>query len=279
MTNTSTRNALHIVVAILAVCLIQFSHARLLDLVPEKISDHFSSRLVPPPNLAKALSLGFDRVLADYYWLIFTQYYGDSRVGADKFHYAPAYLNLILTLDPHFKRAYWFAAFVLAGDMASQSKHEHNFATMKKNLSQAKDILDEGIKANPQDWTIPWIAGFSQYLFAKDYKLAGYYYKMGSKKPGAPDWLGRFASIMESGAAKDIFQDAKTWAITYSESKDSSVKEHARGELQRIWSRLYYMGLDKKMDYMVTQAKSHLELFGADLLPRAAVEEDLREDR
>ena len=239
--------------------------------MPRATSELLSRRFIPKPDLARALSLGFDRILSDYYWLVFAQYYGDKDAGIDKFRYAPDYLRLIVSLDPHFIRPYWFTAFVLAGDMATQARMDNDRQQSKKCLDESKALLDDGIRQNPNDWTLPYIAGFSQYLFAKDDKCAAHYYKIAAKVPGAPAFLPKMARIMESGVALRVNVEARTWTLAYLMSNDREVKNRARRELQIIWSQIYYLAVDAKLDNIVERALSRLKDLDVTLLPQSSL--------
>lgn len=109
----------------------------------------------PPPDsdisFAEIPSFGFDRLKADLLWISFILYIGDieqrSKLGLAE---APSRLTSIIDADPTLMPPYWFAAFTLGGDL--------------KNPGAAATILDRGIRANPQNWYLYYIAGFNQYL-------------------------------------------------------------------------------------------------------------------
>ncbi|MCX6552381.1 MAG: hypothetical protein NTY02_15490, partial [Acidobacteria bacterium] len=63
------------------------------------------------------ITLGFDAILADLYWIRAIQHYGDLRLskGQEKrFELLYPLLDLTTTLDPHFIVAYRFGAIFLA---------------------------------------------------------------------------------------------------------------------------------------------------------------------
>ncbi len=127
--------------------------------------------------------MGYDQVLADCYWLSFIQYIGDSEGRSyDRYALAEQYIDLITELDPKLVQAYWFAAFVIGSD-ANQPQ-------------VAARIIDRGIQSNPNNWTLPFIAGINQYLYAHDDVAAAKYYKMAARFPDAPKWLSRQAEIL-----------------------------------------------------------------------------------
>jgi hypothetical protein len=243
-------------------------HCRVMQLLPSYGSDYHNRRLILQPQLARAFSLGFNRLLSDIFWLMFAQYYGDqSACKQEKYRYAADYLRLIVELDPHFIRPYWYAAFTLAGDKLDNCRKTGDRAGAIVALSEAQQLLDAGIRSNPDDWTLPYIAGFSQYIFARNDRSAAHYCRIAARVPGAPPWLNKLAVIMDSGVASRTRINAQTWQLTYYCSQDASVREHARKQLQIIWSQVYYMAKASHLDNIVRRALSRLKDFEVTLLP------------
>lgn len=181
------------------------------------------SKLVLPPAVAmRALSLGYNELLADLYWLAFVQYVGDvSRRQLDQSSESEAFLNLITGLDPTFVKAYYFASFIVGGDLRLPHR--------------ASIIIDRGIEANESNWYLPFIGGINQYLNAGDEVKAASFYRLAASYPNAPDWLNRQASILEAKIPSSIKQ-INTWNNTYESARDGAVKARARAELVAMWS-------------------------------------------
>ena len=189
--------------------------------------------LVPSYSSVRLVSFGFDKLLADLYWLSFISYYGDG-VARQKDHYmlADKYLDLITSLDPQFVQPYWFVAFTVGSD--------------QKNPARADELLKRGIDANQNNWYIPYIAGFNQYMFAKNELKAAKYYRMASKFPDAPDWLGRQAKILEAKIPSTI-KEINIWNNVYSSVKEVGLKERAREKLLRLWIQVYKRAPSEKI--------------------------------
>jgi len=173
----------------------------------------------------KMLSLGFDNLLADFYWLGFVQYVGDTSARQkDRYADAEKYVDLIVTLDPKIVQVYYFAAFIIG----SEQKQPHI----------AAQIIDRGIAANQENWYLPFIAGINQYLYAHNDVLAAKYYRMAARFPEAPKWLGRQADVMEA-KIPSVIKEVNVWDRIYYSSKDILVKERARGKLASLWLTIY----------------------------------------
>jgi hypothetical protein len=170
-------------------------------------------------------TLGYDRLLADYYWLAFISYIGDSRARElDNYSQADRYLDIVTRLDCHFIEAYWFCAFTVGADEG------------KPDLAQK--IIDRGIAANASDWTLPFIGGFNQYLFAGNDKVAARYYRMAARFPHAPAWLSHQAAILERGIPR-IYKQISTWENIYNAQESPLVRQKARETLASLWLSLY----------------------------------------
>lgn len=213
-----------------------------------------SQRKLPSPQTVRLLSLGFDRVVADLYWLLFIQYYGDPK-AADKHRYllAPAYLDLIIKLDPHFIQPYWFASFILGQEL--------------KLVKESEELLDYGIKENPNSWTLPYIAGFNQYLYRDNEKRAAAYYRLGAACPEAPPWLGQQVKILESNVPR-LVKTTQVWWQIYKSNDDPMLKDKARTKLIELFSEIYWTAPTKPIK---DTAIMRLQSLDAQLLPMKTV--------
>lgn len=253
---SNKRNKSTAILIVLMVIVASIMHQAQASVLKELQSDNydqfFNKRFIPEAVFSKSFSGGFDRLIADIYWLIFIQYYGDSRCRDDHFRHAPDYIELVVHMDPHFIRPYWFASFVLSEDL--------------KQVERADDILREGIKNNPNDWSIPYIAGFNQYLYADNPKKAAYYYRIAGKVPGAPSWLNAQARILELDIPSYL-KKVRTW-LRILKQGDAMVKGKALQNLTILWSKMYWAA---PTDIMRKNIKEKLEQYQLPLLPKEKV--------
>lgn len=248
MSNQKRHTLLSVIVIFIAAVSAQIAHVQLLEGLETGTDPFHRRKFIPQPIVSKAFSMGFDRLIADIYWLIFIQYYGDPKCIKENFRYAPEYLSLVVSMDPHFIRPYWFASFVLASDLGQQQK--------------ADDILAQGMKDNPDDWSIPYIAGFNQYLYLNNEKKAAEYYRMAAKVPGAPSWLSEQAHILDLNIPSYV-KKVRTW-LRILKQGDAMVKEKALQNLTVLWSQMYWVAPTETMKKNI---KGKLEQYGLPLLP------------
>lgn len=143
--------------------------------------------------LAKRLALGFDNLAADVYWMRAVVYFGGQRLGTQK-NYDQLFplLDLVTSLDPHFRVAYRFGAIFLA----------EPFPGGAGRPDLAMQLLQKGIAADPRRWEYLQDIGFIHYFSGRDFIRAAEWFKRASDVPGAPEWLSPLAAttLAEGGS-------------------------------------------------------------------------------
>lgn len=252
---TTTKSAAGRLLAFLGICywallgvIILGSHSQVATLMAASDNPHGDKQFLPRYDLIKIFSLGNERLLADYYWLVFIQYFGDTAERKkDKYKHAYDYLDLITKLDPGFMQAYWLAAFAIGAEA--------------KQPDEAAKIIDRGILVLKDNWQIYFAAGANQYLFKHDTERAAYYYGLASKLPGAPPWLANQAELMRAKIPA-IIKEIRMWTNIYESGQGTVVKETARYKLVYLWTLVYKNSPTKEVKDL---AKLHLEKLGAKL--------------
>ena len=110
---------------------------------------------------ATKLSLGFKNLLADVYWIRSVVYYGGNKGKVDgKPNYDLLYplLDLVTSLDPHFRIAYRFGAIFLA----------EPYPGGPGRPDQAMQLLQRGIEQDSGRWSDYYDIGFIYYWWLKD---------------------------------------------------------------------------------------------------------------
>lgn len=141
----------------------------------------------------KGYALGFEGLMADWYWMRSLQYIGNKIVNAreetinidDLRNLNPRLLYPLLDnatdLDPHFIAVYSYGAVVLpAIDPAKAIK-----------------ITEKGIANNPNEWRLYQYLGYI-YWKLKIYDKAAETYERGSQVPGAAPFMRLMAASMKN---------------------------------------------------------------------------------
>lgn len=191
----------------------------------KRLHDRAGNSFVPSAQAVSLVALGYDQLVADFYWLAFVSYVGDSAARAeDHYRLADKYLDLVTGLDPRFTQPYWFCAFTVGSD--------------QNRPLRANEILERGIRANQNNWYLPYIAGINLYLFAHDEVGASKYYQAASKFPDAPKWLARQSEILAARIPSSI-KEINTWDAIYRTEKAPLIRTRAKERLIHLWSRVY----------------------------------------
>jgi tetratricopeptide (TPR) repeat protein len=180
---------------------------------------------------AKRLSLAFNGLAADWYWMRSLQYVGrkvmkyeETQTGQNglddldalDLRQLPPLLRIATTLDPHFMAPYEYGAMILP----------------TFNRAEAIALLQDGIAQNPEAWRLYQHLGYI-YWQSQDYSKASETYGAGAKLPGAPRWMAEMSArtAAEGGsrrAAREMYQHL------YDESNDAQVKELLLRRLMQV---------------------------------------------
>ncbi len=153
------------------------AHARL-DASPRKDTS-FDKEVMPSTEASKLISLGYENVVADYYWLRAISHFGDRRMHAHEYPNLLGLLELVLALDPKFSAGYFFAGSVLN--------------TSGDHLEDAMRLLKQGLVERPDNWRINYILGFNYYMYYRDFEKAAKLFAEAARHSEAPPVLGKLA--------------------------------------------------------------------------------------
>jgi len=171
---------------------------------------------------AKRLSIAFNGLAADWYWMRALQYVGRKALhfqdthpgqlslndlGNLNLHVLPPLLRVSTNLDPQFMAPYEYGAMILP----------------TFNNDEAIALLTYGIEQNPDQWQLYQHLGYV-YWQRKDYQKSGELYATGGNLSGAPGWMSEMGARMLAeggsvGAARQMYQHL------YEESNDDQVKQ------------------------------------------------------
>jgi len=184
-------------------------------------------RLYLTSNTAKRMSLGFNGLAADWYWMRSLQYVGRKIInhpediqlddlGPLNLKLLAPLLDTATTLDPNFMEPYEYAAVVLPA----------------VNVEDAIRITKKGIAANPGAWNLYQHLGYI-YWQQQDFKTAGEVYSQGAKLPGAPSWMEAMKARMAfQGGSRNTAREI--YLRMYEQAGDDQVRNMARLRLMQL---------------------------------------------
>lgn len=162
---------------------------------------------------ASKLSLGFTSLAADVYWMRAVVYYGSKRrTGGARPNYDLLYplLDLVTSLDPHFRVAYRFGAIFLT----------EAYPSGPGRPDLAMQLLQRGIDRDGGHWSYYHDAGFIYYWWLKDPQHAAEWFAKAGDRPGAPEWLKPLAAVTlaEGGnreSSRQLFRELQNSDVEY----------------------------------------------------------------
>jgi tetratricopeptide (TPR) repeat protein len=175
-------------------------------------------RLYMTGKTVKRMSLGFNGLVADWYWMRSLQYVGRKFMNHEgdiqindlrAFDMRLLYplLDTATTLDPQFMAAYSYGAIVLPAI----------------NEEDAIKFIHKGIENNPGAWRLYQHLGYI-YWKRGDYKKAGETYEAGAKIADAPHWMREMSARMAAeGGSHQMAREIYTHL--FEQTEDKNLKE------------------------------------------------------
>lgn len=176
----------------------------------------------PSGKFIEQLSLEYRGIVADFLWLQTIQYYGAHMMTDREVVYLYRLFDVITKLNPQFMQCYVFGATLITYD--------------QKNPELGMKLLDKGLINMPDAWQIPFIKGFLNYVYLRNYQSAYTWFKFAASKPDAPDHCMKFAasSISKKG---DYITAMQLWSNIYSEADNKYNQERAVDNILNLISR------------------------------------------
>jgi len=221
-----------LIVVLIAGLGVSASLSRWLDAHRTDQANQFAeSQLYLSGPAARRLTLAFNGLAADWYWMHSLQYVGRKIVNYQDNHnnqfvlsdlasldlpLLSGLLDVATTLDPQFIPVYEYGAVILP----------------EVNPDQAIALLNKGIAANPSSWRLHQHLGYI-YWQRREYAKASEIYAAGAQLPGAPAWMTAMSARLKADAgsrdaAREMYQRlAET-------SDDNTVKEMVAAHLMRL---------------------------------------------
>ena len=141
----------------------------------------------------KRLTLDFDALAADVYWIRAVQHFGGDRRKDPRLRKYELLLPLLehtTTLDPYFSIAYRFGAIFLS----------EKYPGGAGRPDQAIGLLKKGIAAQPGKWQYYHDIAFVYYWHLRDFEAAALWFQRAGELPNSANWLKPLAAGMLSAS-------------------------------------------------------------------------------
>ena len=213
------------------------------------------------PGVMKKLSLEYAPLMGAIYWTRAVQYYGQKHhLGDQNLELLWPLLDISSTLDPNLIVAYRFGATFLS-DAPPRGAGEPE---------KAVELLERGIKANPEYWRFYQDLGDVYYFDEKNYLKASQAFEEGSRNPAARPWMKTMAAKIaaEGGSLETSYA---LWLDVYQTSTNKDMRKNAEDHLRLVQAEMDIREINKTADAYEKGTKHRAtrisELVQAGLLP------------
>lgn len=166
---------------VVAVCCTGWAHARL----PHTTRADLGEAFVPSPRAADVAALGFDALVADYYWLQAVQVAGGNQtIDEPTASHLGKLVDVVTTLNPHVGHPYRFAAVWLT--------HTED------QVHEANRLLERSLVYHPDDWRNYFYLGFNLFFYLNEFGPAADVLERSAALPGSPAYLPRLVARLKS---------------------------------------------------------------------------------
>ena len=190
------------------------------------------------PGVMKKLSLEYAPLVGAIYWTRAVQYYGQKHhLGDQNLELLWPLLDISSTLDPNLIVAYRFGATFLS-DAPPRGAGEPE---------KAVELLERGIKANPEFWRFYQDLGDVYYFDEKNYLKASQAFEEGSRNPAALAWMKTMAAKIaaEGGSLETSYA---LWLDVYQTSTNKDMRKNAEDHLRLVQAEMDIREINKTAD-------------------------------
>jgi hypothetical protein len=185
--------------------------------------------------MLKIMSLEYAPLMADLYWTRVVQYYGNKQQqGESRIELLWPLLDVTTTLDANLIVAYRFGSMFLS-EPSPRGAGRPDLGVQ---------LIERGIRENPEYWRFYEDLGFIYYFDLKDYQKAADAFLEGSRRPGAMIWMKTFAArISAEGENREL--SAMLWSEVYNSTTNKNIRTNALTHLHLLRAEADCEQLDK----------------------------------
>lgn len=191
---------------------------------------------LPNQKLLMHFTAGMNSIVADLLWLRCVQYTGVEIKESHNFAWLKQMLNTIVKMDPHFADVYRYGGIFLA--------------SIKADDSAGLDLLQRGIVARPDVWSLPYEAAMIFLLNRRDEpgsrRVAAYYLAMAVASGKAPKFVADVASTLQGEYNLDDIE-SEMWT-NLEGSDDQMLRDLAARKQQELQIRKNLRTLDDNVE-------------------------------
>lgn len=145
--------------------------------------------VLPDGPTLRVLSLGFERLVADLFWLRTVYYLGDPASESAGYPAAPRLAELVTDIDPYFTSVYALMSGVLS--------------VLRQAPEESYRLLEKGLRYNDHYWKLHFLQGFTLFFDMREYRRAAEHMTAAYER-GGPRYLALLATrLYAAGGAPE----------------------------------------------------------------------------
>jgi hypothetical protein len=221
---------------------------------------------LPAPEVAKVVSLGFNALAADLYFLRALQYFGNAANYQANYEYLAPLVNLVAELDPRFSEPLLWGGVAVTKNLGKETW---------VNVAESTRLLRKGADRFPDDYRFHMYLAYNLMVFAHDYLGAADELRRAIPLRGAPTYLAPLVSRLYSTAGD--LEAAETFSEALAqESVDPGLQEVMRGRILDVQTERILRQLDAGADEYQrrygARPRTVLELVSTGIIPTLPVD-------
>jgi hypothetical protein len=235
-----------LLLALILILLLAATENKGFDWIPQQKREELL--YFPSNKFVKAMTGGFDLILADFLWIETGSYFGKHRQSDRRYPYLYHMFDITTDLDPKFIPVYTLGTILLTTDA--------------RENDMAIKLLLKGMRDNPNLWQIPFTIGFIYYVHKKSPEKAYKWFLIASYKKDAPEMVQKFATwTMYKAKGEEL--TLRLYLRLYEISSSEIFREKAIKGIEKVLSDQY----KKFHEDMGYYARSIFELYRQGYLP------------
>ena len=191
---------------------------------------------LPNGDFLRVASLGQRSLAASAVYLWAIQFYSDYE-RSDRYRFVEhVFRNVIARLDPHYIDPYWIGAMILSVEA--------------QDLEAALRLLDDGFRANPEHWILPYLAAWECERAGQPVRAAAYFDRAAGVS-GAPPQVLRLRAGMMTRAGDLAAARTRWFEVLDDPRSDESSRAIAQRQIRDLTIRIDLAAIDAAVERYV----------------------------
>jgi tetratricopeptide (TPR) repeat protein len=188
---------------------------------------------LPSGTVLRTVSFGQRLLLADFYWLRTVSYMGETLLAkSDRWEALLPLAEIVTDLDPRHGYVYQVVGSNLAG-----LAHRH---------AEADRILEKGMRALPERWSLPFVQATNKFVFEQDYPAAARLARRAAEIGKRPHLALLAANLSALADTDDEYETAASFLVQMLGQTDMpELREELETRLVRIRTFQALSGLER----------------------------------